>query len=325
MKKLFALLLSCSMITCAFSACGDEETSGESSDISSSSSVNSESSDESSSEESSSESDSESESESSSESEVSSESESESSSESEVSSESESESSSESEVSSESSSESDTSESEIETESGQASIEITPGTASDPKLIGAWTNDEMSAAYSSIKFSEDGIISAVVDCSSIMSISGEYLNMSGTQCPYTFDGTDFSCILTNENMGITDSESQTEELSILEMTKIEPGDKSDINGVYILNGGVLNEAYAASLPIDCDIYITVSNNSNITMEVPVCGYDSDGANITWKGDTEELLGFSSEEAVTPYTIDGDTVTIISGGTEEVLTRNRNIN
>jgi len=184
----------------------------------------------------------------------------------------------------------------------------------------------MSAAYSSIKFSEDGVISVVVDCSSIMNISGEYLNMSGTQCPYTFDGTDFSCVLTSEDMGITDSGSQVEQLSILEMTKLEPGDKSDINGVYILNGGVLNEAYAVSLPIDCDIYITVSNNSNITMEVPVCGYDSDGENVTWKGDAEEITGIpSGDEAVTPYKIEGDTLTLVSGGTEEVLTRNKNIN
>ena len=158
-----------------------------------------------------------------------------------------------------------------------------------------------------------------------MNISGEYLNMSGTDCPYEFDGTDFSCVITSADMGITDSDTEMEELSILEMTKLEPGNKSDINGVYILNGGLLSDIYAEALPMDSDIYITVSNSSNIVMEVEVCGYDSDGKNITWKGDVETILGIASgEEPVTPYKIEGDTLTI-SGSTDEVLTRNKDVN
>lgn len=293
MKKLFALLLTCSMIACTFSACGSEETSGESSDINSSSAVDSES-------------------------------------EAVSGADTESKTSSESSTAEESSSaESSESKAEFEiidkeSDSSQAPLEITPGTASDENLIGAWTNDELSAAFSSIKFREDGIISTVVDCSSMMSISGEYLNMSGTDCPYEFDGTDFSCVITSADMGITDSDTEMEELSILEMTKLEPGDKSDVNGVYILNGGLLSDIYAEALPMDSDIYITVSNSSNIVMEVEVCGYDSDGKNITWKGDVETLLGIASgEEPVTPYKIEGDTLTI-SGSTDEVLTRNNDI-
>lgn len=310
MKKLFALLLACSMITCVFTACGNEETvSGESSDTSSGSEA--------------------------SESSESSESSSESSEENFEASVSETD-----ESSSESSSESvadetslDITEESSQTESQEISdgdsdssqaekINIIPGNASDTKLIGAWTDDELSASYSSIKFGKDGIISVVVDCSTIMCISGENLNMSGTDCPYEFDGTYFSCILTAEDMGITDSEIQ--EVSILEMTKTEPTDKSDINGSYILTGGMLSDIYAEALPMQGDIYVTVSDNSNIAMEVQVCGYDADGENITWKGDVEEILGISSDDlAVTPYKIDGDTLTI-SGSTEEVLTRNKNI-
>lgn len=310
MKKLFALLLTCSMIACTFSACGSEETSGESSDINSSSAVDSES-------------------EAGKESEASSESESES--EAVSGADTESEASSESSTAEESSSaESSESKAEFEiideeSDSSQAPVEITPGTASDENLIGAWTNDELSAAFSSIKFREDGIISTVVDCSTLMNISGEYLNMSGTDCPYEFDGTDFSCVITSTDMGITDSDTEMEELSILEMTKLEPGDKSDINGVYILNGGLLSDIYAEALPMDSDIYITVKNNSDIIMEVEVCGYDSDGKNITWKGDVETILGIASgEEPVTPYKIEGDTLTI-SGSTDEVLTRNKDVN
>lgn len=310
MKKLFAILLTCSMIACTFSACGSEETSGESSDINSSSAVDSES-------------------EAGKENEASSESESES--EAVSGADTESEASSESSTAEESSSaESSESKAEFEiideeSDSSQAPVEITPGTASDENLIGAWTNDELSAAFSSIKFREDGIISTVVDCSTLMNISGEYLNMSGTDCPYEFDGTDFSCVITSTDMGITDSDTEMEELSILEMTKLEPGDKSDINGVYILNGGLLSDIYAEALPMDSDIYITVKNNSDIIMEVEVCGYDSDGKNITWKGDVETILGIASgEEPVTPYKIEGDTLTI-SGSTDEVLTRNKDVN
>lgn len=308
MKKLFALLLTCSMIACTFSACGSEETSGESSDINSSSAVDSES-----------------------EAVSGADTESEASSESESESETEGKASSESSTAEESSSaESSESKAEFEiideeSDSSQAPVEITPGTASDENLIGAWTNDELSAAFSSIKFREDGIISTVVDCSTLMNISGEYLNMSGTDCPYEFDGTDFSCVITSADMGITDSDTEMEELSILEMTKLEPGNKSDINGVYILNGGLLSDIYAEALPMDSDIYITVSNSSNIVMEVEVCGYDSDGKNITWKGDVETILGIASgEEPVTPYKIEGDTLTI-SGSTDEVLTRNKDVN
>lgn len=292
MKKLFALLLTCSMIACTFSACGSEETSGESSDINSSSAVDSES---------------------------------EASKESEASSESESEAVSGADTESETSSESESEIPEEESNSSQAPVEITPGTASDENLIGAWTNDELSAAFSSIKFREDGIISTVVDCSTLMNISGEYLNMSGTDCPYEFDGTDFSCVITSADMGITDSDTEMEELSILEMTKLEPGDKSDVNGVYILNGGLLSDIYAEALPMDSDIYITVINNGDIVMEVEICGYDADGKNLTWKGDVETLLGIASgEEPVTPYKIEGDTLTI-SGSTDEVLTRNKDVN
>lgn len=328
MKKLFALLLTCSMIACTFSACGSEETSGESSDINSSSAVDSES-EAGKESEASSESESEAVSGADTESKASSESESESTAVSSA--DTESKTSSESSTAEESSSaESSESKAEFEiidkeSDSSQAPLEITPGTASDENLIGAWTNDELSAAFSSIKFREDGIISTVVDCSTLMNISGEYLNMSGTDCPYEFDGTDFSCVITSADMGITDSDTEMEELSILEMTKLEPGDKSDVNGVYILNGGLLSDIYAEALPMDSDIYITVSNSSNIVMEVEVCGYDSDGKNITWKGDVETLLGIASgEEPVTPYKIEGDTLTI-SGSTDEVLTRNKDVN
>lgn len=316
MKKLFALLLTCSMITCVFSACGDEEsgTSG-TPDTNSGSSV---SESESSSEEKA-ESSSESIAESSSEAEASTADES-----SEDSSEIKTESGeSETEQDSESKSES---ESETESEVSEAikeKVVLTPGTAGDENLIGTWTNDEMSASFSSIKFGENGVISAVIDCSTIMSISGENLLMSGTECPYDFDGTVFSCVITSEDMGIDDSESPAEEMSILEMTKLEPGDKSDMNGTYILNGGLLNDIYSEALPVESDIYIKVSNNSNIIMEVAVCGYDADGKNISWKGDTEALLGIASDEAITPYKVEGDTLTI-SGSTEEILTRNKDI-
>lgn len=74
-----------------------------------------------------------------------------------------------------------------------------------------------------------------------------------------------------------------------------------------------------------DIYVTVSNSKDILMEVQVCGYDADGKNLTWKGDAKSILGIDSDtEAVTPYTIDGDTLTL-SGSTEEILTRNKDIN
>lgn len=301
MKKLFALLLTCSMITCAFTACGNEETEGgETSDTSSVSEV----------------------SESSKDSEDLSESSSDENFAVSVSETDE----PDSDITEESSQQTESEEiPDGESDSSQAEkTAITSGKADDKKLIGAWTNDELSASYSSIKFSEDGIISTIVDCSTIMSISGEYLNMSGTDCPYDFDGTDFSCIITAEDMGITDSEVEMQELSILEMTKIEPADK-DINGKYILTGGMLNDIYAEALPMEGDIYITVSNSKDILMEVQVCGYDADGEILTWKGDAESLLGIDSgEEAITPYTIDGDTLTI-SGSTEEVLTRNNNIN
>lgn len=297
MKKLFALLLSCSLITCVFSACGDNETNGESgADLSSSSSDEvSENSAESSSE-------------------------------------------SDYEVSTDengnnmavSSSEDDTDIStELDDESSgeeivnQEPVPITPGEAGDKNLIGAWTNDELSASYSSIKFTEDGIISTVIDCSEIMNISGDYLNMSGTECPYDFDGTKFTCIVTAADMGIEDSETEIEELSILEMTKLDPGDMSDLNGDYLLDGGMLYDAYSASLPMDGDIYITV-NDGHIDMEIQICGYDSDGENLTWKGDAEALFGITTgENAVSTYTIDGDTLTLKSESSEEVLTRNIN--
>lgn len=313
MKKLFALLLACSMITCAFTACGNEEAgSGESSDKSSSSEVSesSESLSESSEEKSAtsvSEAD---------------ESSSESSSES-VADE------SNSDITEESSQTAQTESEEIsdgDSDSSQAEkVAITAGKANDEKLIGTWTNDELSASYSSIRFSKDGIISAVVDCSTIMNISGDYLNMSGTDCPYEFDGTDFSCVITSADMGITDPEVEMQELSILEMTKLEPTDKSDINGAYLLTGGMLKDMYAESLPMQGDIYVTVINGTDMLMEVQVCGYDADGEALTWKGDVKALLGIdSNEKTVTPYTIDGDTLTI-SGSTEEVLTRNKDIN
>lgn len=286
MKKLFALLLACSMITCAFTACGNEEAgSGESSDKSSSSQVSesSESLSESSDDE------------------------------------------SDSDITKENSQTESEEISDGDSDSSQAEkVAITAGKANDEKLIGTWTNDELSASYSSIRFSKDGIISAVVDCSTIMCISGDYLNMSGTDCPYEFDGTDFSCVITSADMGITDPEVEMQELSILEMTKLEPSDKSDINGAYLLTGGMLKDMYAESLPMQGDIYVTVSNNSDIVMEVQVCGYDADGEVLTWKGDAKAILGIdSNEEAITPYNIDGDTLTI-SGSTEEVLTRNKDI-
>lgn len=293
MKKLFALLLTCSMLTCVFTACGKEETS---SDESSSSSSSSEVSEESS----------------------------------ETSEESSSESSDlleniEEDI--EEIEEEDVEEIESETTPTEAEkVAITAGKADDKNLIGAWTNDELSASYSSIKFSEDGIISAVVDCSTIMTISDDkYLNMSGTDCPYTFDGTNFSCVITSADMGITDPEVEVQEVSILEMTKLEPSAENDINGKYLLTGGILNDAYAQSLPMEGDIYVTVNNSKDITMEVQVCGYDADGKNLTWKGDAKAILGIDSDtEAVTPYTIDGDTLTL-SGSKEEILTRNKNIN
>ena len=300
MKKLFALLLTCSMLTCVFTACGKEDTSSENSSSSSSSEVSEESSETS-----------------------------------EESSETSEESSSESsellgnieedieefeEIEEEDISEAETSPTEAE------KVAITSGKADDKNLIGAWTNDELSASYSSIKFSDDGVISAVVDCSTIMTISDDkYLNMSGTDCPYTFDGTNFSCSLTGADMGITDPDVEIQGFSVLEMTKLEPSAESDINGKYLLTGGVLSDAYSQSLPMEGDIYVTVSNSKDILMEVQVCGYDADGKNLTWKGDAKAILGIDSDtEAVTPYTIDGDTLTL-SGSTEEILTRNKDIN
>lgn len=297
MKKLFALLLTCSMLTCVFTACGKEDTSSENSSSSSSSEVSEESSEAS-----------------------------------EESSETSEESSSESselleniEKDIENIEEEDISEAET-TPTEAEKVAITSGKADDKNLIGAWTNDELSASYSSIKFSEDGIISAVVDCSTIMTISDDkYLNMSGTDCPYTFDGTNFSCSLTGADMGITDPEVEVQGFSVLEMTKLEPSADKDINGKYLLTGGVLSDAYAQSLPMEGDIYVTVSNSKDILMEVQVCGYDADGKNLTWKGDAKAILGIDSDkEAVTPYTIDGDTLTL-SGSTEEILTRNKDIN
>ena len=300
MKKLFALLLTCSMLTCVFTACGKEDTSSENSSSSSSSEVSEESSETS-----------------------------------EESSETSEESSSESsellgnieedieefeEIEEEDISEAETTPTEAE------KVAITSGKADDKNLIGAWTNDELSASYSSIKFSDDGVISAVVDCSTIMTISDDkYLNMSGTDCPYNFDGTNFSCSLTGADMGITDPDVEIQGFSVLEMTKLEPSAESDINGKYLLTGGVLSDAYSQSLPMEGDIYVTVSNSKDILMEVQVCGYDADGKNLTWKGDAKAILGIDSDtEAVTPYTIDGDTLTL-SGSTEEILTRNKDIN
>ncbi|HAP79922.1 MAG TPA: hypothetical protein DCQ78_07255, partial [Ruminococcus sp.] len=223
MKKLFALLLTCSMLTCVFTACGKEDTSSENSSSSSSSEVSEESSETS-----------------------------------EESSETSEESSSESsellgnieedieefeEIEEEDISEAETTPTEAE------KVAITSGKADDKNLIGAWTNDELSASYSSIKFSDDGVISAVVDCSTIMTISDDkYLNMSGTDCPYTFDGTNFSCSLTGADMGITDPDVEIQGFSVLEMTKLEPSAESDINGKYLLTGGVLSDAYSQSLP-----------------------------------------------------------------------------
>lgn len=310
MKKLFALLLACSMITCAFTGCGNEDegkTTGDSS--SSSSDVSDESSSESSDAESSEDS-------------VKSESsvsESESSSESsEDSEESEDESSSESSEVSES-------ESDSSSEESNEPVAVVAGEAGDTNLVGVWSNDELSSVLSSIRFKDNGIISTFVDYSTIMNISNGKLSMSGMEYGYEFDGTDFSCVITPADIGVEDSDVQSESMSVMEMSKIESGSSDDIDGTYLLTGGLMYETMEQSMPVDGDIYVLV-DGSNLYIDVDICGYNADGSEIEFIGDSALLFDEEGEgSAVCKYKVDGDTLVMTAlNGEEETLTRNANI-
>jgi len=278
MKKLFALFLACSMITCVFSACGDDEkTEGESSDISSVSESESSTS--------------------------------------------ESDESSSNENSESSISESSESSSDENSGSVQNPIEVTPGKAGDENLVGIWSNDEMSAVMTSIRFKENGIISSFIDYTQAMTVSTESLTLSGNECPYEFDGTNFNCTVTAADMGIADPSESIEDMCVIEMTKLEPGTPEDIEGTYLLTGGMLFDALDQSLPIDGDIYFLIDGDKTY-VDVDTCGYESDGKTIKFIGDAQSLFGHDASEFT--YTIDGDTLTLSSpAGQTEVLTRNYN--
>lgn len=306
MKKLFALLLACSMITCAFTGCGSEDegkTTGDSSSSSvsdESSSENSESSDADSSEDS-----------------VKSES---SVSESESSSESSEESDSITESSEESESEADSS-----SEENSEPVAVVAGKAGDANLVGVWSNDELAQVLSSIRFKDNGIISTFVDYSTIMTISNGKLSMSGMEYTYEFDGTDFSCVITPADIGVEDSEVQGESMSVIEMSKVESGSGDDVNGTYLLTGGLIYETMEQSMPVDGDTYVLV-DGSNLYIDVEICGYNANGSEIEFIGDSAALFGEEGEgSAVCKYKVDGDTLVMTTAtGEEETLTRNANI-
>ncbi|MDE5946198.1 MAG: hypothetical protein K2G63_02655 [Oscillospiraceae bacterium] len=314
MKKLFALLLACSMITCAFTGCGSEDegkTNGNSSSSAVSDELDSESSEDSDSE-SSEESDS-----------VKAEvSVSESDSESSESIDSESSSNSDSESSEDSNSES---ESDSSSEENNEPAAVVAGKAGDANLVGVWSNDELAMVMSSIRFKDNGIISTFVDYSTIMNISNGKLSMSGIECDYEFDGTDFSCAISSADMGIEDSGSQVETMSIIEMSKLESGSANDVNGTYLLTGGLIYESMEQNIPVDGDTYVLV-DGSNLYIDVEICGYNANGSEIEFTGDSAFLFGEDGDSSSKcKYKVDGDTLVITSAiGEEETLTRNTNI-
>lgn len=287
MKKLISLLLTCSMLTCVLTACGEKEESSKS--VSSSSSSSSESSEESSEKENDDTEKEESETK---------EKESEISSKAEEIKKKAEESSKTAEISKEESESSLTDSDEI-----TSIVDVYWECAEQPET--AWF-----AFYPYTDGSNTGVFSCAVDVSDQLSFTKEgNLTFNSTEVPVTMNGN-------IAKAAVTDSSGA--EQVILEMELINNTDAFyDTDGTYEITGGLFYDLMSA-MTIN-SMYLYVNGNKSYC-ELDACVYTDDGnGNLKITNDT--LCSFSPDgsDSTVKYELSGDTLTLTEeNGTVTVL-------
>lgn len=288
MKKLFALLLSCVMVTSAFASCGsnnkdkDKDEKDEKSVSDSKDKDNKDSEDDESSDENSEDSDDESSDESSEDSED-----------------------KDSKKSKDESSEESKSDDKKKDSSSKSS-----GKKISSDICGEWTTDEIEAMNLVMNFTEDGILKMSMDYSEIMHFEGDKLNMSGMEMDYTFDGTTINASYMDQSLMVLERADGSK-------------DDSTIDGTYKLSGGTMSDSLTTSLSSqigDADILFVIDGES-LYFNMDLGSYSINGDEITI--DEIANLGIDiTEDATCKFEINGDELTLTpkNGGTATVFHR-----
>lgn len=181
--------------------------------------------------------------------------------------------------------------------------------ASDSEIIGSWTSDDLMGAV--MVFKEDGSLSFKADYSGTMGLmhfENNKLILSGMECDTTFDGSKIEANLLDD--------------SVMSLERTGEKDDSTIDGEYKLTGGMIYSELTENYTND--FIINITDNSSVVLNVKIGTYKADGSVLTITGDTKGMFGGADEigEAAgsgiehCTYTIDGDTLTLITDSSSE---------
>lgn len=181
--------------------------------------------------------------------------------------------------------------------------------ASDSEIIGSWTSDDLMGAV--MVFKEDGSLSFKADYSGTMGLmhfENNKLILSGMECDTTFDGSKIEANLLGD--------------SVMSLERTGEKDDSTIDGEYKLTGGMIYSELTENYTND--FIINITDNSSVVLNVKIGTYKADGSVLTITGDTKGMFGGADEigEAAgsgiehCTYTIDGDTLTLITDSSSE---------
>lgn len=187
------------------------------------------------------------------------------------------------------------------------------GTASEitrDTLIGEWYSDELRGSF---VFKDDDMLYLKVDFTNTMYIdeSGSVELSSGEpeEAEYSYDGTHYSF-----SMGKGDT-------AINMITMERKGEPSDsIYGEYTLLSGILYDQLSAEYGDVGDRYGMIVSENRLESEIRMCGYETDGENITFVGDDLAVFGATEDTIRYRCNIENGVMTLVGTTGSLVFTK-----
>ena len=170
---------------------------------------------------------------------------------------------------------------------GSASVE-------DTSICGSWTSDDLMGAV--LKFDEDGTVKTTFDYSEVMCFKDGKLEVMGTVCDTTFDGSKIEASMAGQ--------------VVLSLERTGAKDDSTMDGEYTIGEGMGDE----SLSMFGDLAVVFEiEGEKMSVSAEMGEYTADGKTLVLKGGSTILSSDPVEEGEESceYTIEGDTLTLVT--------------
>ena len=170
---------------------------------------------------------------------------------------------------------------------GSASVE-------DTSICGSWTSDDLMGAV--LKFDEDGTVKTTFDYSEMMCFKDGKLEVMGTVCDTTFDGSKIEASMAGQ--------------VVLSLERTGAKDDSTMDGEYTIGEGMGDESL--SMFGDLEVVFEIEGEK-IIVNAEMGEYTADGKTLVLKGGSTILSSDPVEEGEESceYTIEGDTLTLVT--------------